>query len=408
MSASSLNGDPGVHSGSGRILTPGLAGIIVTGALTYLAMGMTTLTLPYRVTALGGGNLAVGLVVGSMFASAVVARPLVGRMGARVSRRWLVAGGAGLDALCFMLYGQVPSVWGLAGVRLLNGLGEAMFYTGSATLVTDLVPASRRTEGVSYYSVSVYLGTGLGPSIAVAIIHRSSQSWAFACAGVIAALAALLATRLPSPPIDARPGQRLPWVSRRAVLPGSVLAFGTAGVVAFSAYMALYARHLHMGGVQYVFLTYSGVIVLVRLLGRIHLLGLLTVARAATTAIVTGLCILAFVPSPPAVYAGTAIFASGIALQFPALMGIALRDAPDHERAHVVGTYTAFMDLSQGVSGFVLGVATATAGYAAAFGTSAVLALTGLSMLLLVTHRARVTTRPALETAPTPADPAGR
>jgi MFS family permease len=396
----------GGHSGAGRVLTPGLAAVIVTGALTYLAMGMTTLTLPYRVTALGGGNLAVGAVVGSMFASAVLARPFVGRMGARVSRRWLVLGGAGLDAVCFTLYGQVPTVWGLASVRLLNGVGEAMFYTGSATLVTDLVPASRRTQAVSYYSVSVYLGTGLGPSIAVAIIHQAGQSWAFACAGLTAALAALLATRLPSPAIDARPGQRLPWVSRRAVLPGGVLAFGTAGVVAFSAYMALYARHLHMGGVQYVFLTYSGVIVLVRLLGRIHLLSPMTVARAATTAIVTGLCVVALVPAEPAIYIGTAVFASGIALQFPALMGLALRGAPDYERASVVGTYTAFMDLSQGVSGFILGAATAVAGYRAAFGASAVLALTGLSMLLLVTRRAGVTLRPALETAATPADPA--
>jgi MFS family permease len=399
-----LNGGTGGLPAPGRVLTPGLAAVIVTGALTYLAMGMTTLTLPYRVTALGGGNLAVGAVVGSMFASAVLARPYVGRMGARVSRRWLVLGGAALDAVCFTLYGQVPTVWGLAAVRLLNGLGEAMFYTGSATLVTDLVPASRRTQAVSYYSVSVYLGTGLGPSIAVAIIHRAGQSWAFACAGLTAALAALLATRLPSPSIDARPGQRLPWVSRRAVLPGSVLAFGTSGVVAFSAYMALYARHLHMGGVQYVFLTYSAVIVLIRLLGRIHLLSPMTVARTATTAIVTGLCVVALVPAEPAIYVGTAIFASGIALQFPALMGIALRDAPDYERASVVGTYTAFMDLSQGVSGFLLGGATAIAGYRAAFGCSAVLALTGLSMLLLVTRRTGVTLRPARQAAAAPAD----
>jgi MFS family permease len=401
-----LSGSPGVHAGSGRVLTPGLAGIIVTSALTYLAMGMTTLALPYRVTALGGGNLAVGAVAGTLFASAVVARPFVGRMGARVSRRWLILGGAGIDALCFTLYGQVPGIWGLAGVRLLNGLGEAMFYTGSATLVTDLAPAGRRTEAVSYYSVSVYLGTGLGPSIAVAIMHRSGQSWAFACAGLTAALAAVLATRLPSPAIEAGPGERLPWVSRRAILPGSVLAFGTAGVAGFSAYMALYARHLHMGGVQYVFLTYSAVIVLVRLFGRIHLRGPMAVARLATTAIVTGLCILALVPSAPAVYVGTAVFAGGIALQFPALMGLALRDAPDHERASVVGTYTAFMDLSQGVSGFMLGAATAVAGYRAAFGASAVLALTGLSMLLLVARRAGANRRPALEAAATPADPA--
>jgi predicted MFS family arabinose efflux permease len=259
-----------------------------------------------------------------------------------------------------------------------------MFYTGSATLVTDIAPPTRRAEAISFYSVSVYLGSGIGPSIGVWMERATSLAGAFTLAGGFALSASLLATRLPAPPIPkAEDGQKPAWVNRSAIVPGTVLAFGTAGIIAFSAYVPLYGDELGMSTVQWVFLLYSMVIVAVRLLGRIHRLGPLRVAMIATSAIVLGLSIIAAVPEPAGLYVGAAIFASGIAIQFPALMGLALRGAKDHERAGVVGTYTAFMDLSQGVSGFIMGGAAALAGYRATFGTGAVIALLGVSLLML-------------------------
>src|SRR5689334_13550560 len=218
-------------------------------------MSIVTVSLPHRVTALGGGSLAVGVVAGALFVSAVVCRPAVGRLAAHVSRKYLVICGASIDAVCFTLYGHAPDLAAMVALRLVNGVAEAMFYTGSATLVTDLAPARRRAEAISYYSVSVYLGTGIGPSIGVWMEQATDLAGAFAVAGGCAAAAALLATRLPSPPMaKAAVGDKLEWVNRRAVLPGTVLAFGTAGVIAFSAYVPLYGDELGMQTVQWVFL----------------------------------------------------------------------------------------------------------------------------------------------------------
>jgi predicted MFS family arabinose efflux permease len=192
-----------------------------------------------------------------------------------------------------------------------------------------------------------------------------------------------MATRLPTPPIDLAPAEKLTWVNRSALIPGAVFAFGTAGMIGFSAYVPLYGDELHMSTVQYVFLLYSGTVVAVRLLGRIHRQDPVRVAQVAMTIIAVGLAVIATVPHPWALYVGTVIFAGGIAIQFPALMGIALRNAKDHERVGVIATYTACQDLSQGLSGLILGGATYFAGYRASFGGGAIFAVCGLVLLIV-------------------------
>jgi MFS family permease len=57
--------------------------------------------------------------------------------------------------------------------------------------------------------------------------------------------------------------------------------------------------------------------------------------------------------------------------------------ADDHERAAVVGTFTAFFDLAQGAGGIVLGGVAAIGGYQASFAGGAVCALGALALLRL-------------------------
>jgi MFS family permease len=314
------------------VLTAGLILLVLISLVNYAALGIVTVALPHRIVDLGGDSLAVGLIVGSMFISAVVCRPVMGRYAGRMNRKQLVLIGVGVNIVCFTLYGQAPNLALLALLRLVNGIGEACFYTGSATLVTDLAPSTRRAEAISYYSVSIHVGVGVGPTIGLEFAHHFGLSAAFALAGGLCAVSAVMATRLPTPPIDLAPAEKLTWVNRSALIPGAVFAFGTAGMIGFSAYVPLYGDELHMSTVQYVFLLYSGTVVAVRLLGRIHRQDPVRVAQVAMTIIAVGLAVIATVPHPWALYVGTVIFAGGIAIQFPALMGIALRNAKDHER----------------------------------------------------------------------------
>jgi predicted MFS family arabinose efflux permease len=82
---------------------------------------------------------------------------------------------------------------------------------------------------------------------------------------------------------------------------------------------------------------------------------------------------------------GTIVFAGGIAFMFPALMALAVSRVDPSERGSVVGTTSAFVDLSFGLAPAILGLVVDGFGFEAAFLLSAVIA--GLGALLLVSRR---------------------
>ncbi len=369
-----------------RIITPVFLLAGISSLAYFLAIGMTIPVLPlFVIHGLGGNNFTVGVVVGIFAVTAVIARPVAGRLGNRLGRRILVVAGAVLIALSVALYGLAGGVGVLLLLRLLGGFGEGAFFTGSSTLVADMAPPERRAEALSYFSVALFAGLGLGPTIGQAVYHAAGFTTAFAVAGGSALLASLLATRLPDPRIadvGAPGGGHL--LHRKAVGPAAVLALGIVGLTAFQAYVPLYVTQLHMAGPQFVFLVYAGVVLVTRIVGASFAdrYGVNRVATLATSAIVVGLGVMALWAAPVGLYLGAAIFGVGIALQYPALMALVVNRAEPHERSAMIGTFTMAFDVAQGVAGLVLGGVAAAAGFRASFGAAAGFAVTGLVLLL--------------------------
>ncbi|MBA2642506.1 MAG: MFS transporter, partial [Actinobacteria bacterium] len=84
---------------------------------------------------------------------------------------------------------------------------------------------------------------------------------------------------------------------------------------------------------------------------------------------------------PVGLFVGTAIFAAGQALAFPALMTIAVAATPPAERSSVVGTFSAFADVGFAVGALGLGGVATAAGYEAVFIVGALSSVAGALLL---------------------------
>jgi MFS family permease len=392
---------PGPTSSNERLITGRFALVVAAGLLYFFSLGMLLPVVPLYVEGpLGSGTLAVGIAVGAFSVGAIVLRPWAGRLGDRAGRRILIIGGALVVALSAALYHVSHGVPVLVAMRVLGGLGEAAFFVGAGTMITDLAPEERRGEAISYWSVAVYGGLALGPwlgeSLACNGASRScadghfGRVWTVSAALALGAGAIGLFTRETAPrSAGTPPSPRGRLLHPAAILPGTVLLLGLIGLAGYTSFVALYVREIGMEDSRTVLALYAVVILAVRIFGaRIpDRIGPVRAATFATTTGAAGLVLIAAVPRPAGLIVGTAVFAFGMSLLYPAKLMLALVGLPSSERGSAVGTVSSFFDLSQGLGAAVLGGIADVAGYRGGFLAAAGLTVAGLGVLRVGTAR---------------------
>jgi MFS family permease len=339
----------------------------------------------YAKDALGAGSVGIGIAVAAVSPTALLFQPLVGQLGDRLGRRPLVIVGPLIVAVVVAGYTLATTLWALVALRLLGGIGEAFLFVGAATIVTDLAPASRRGEAMSLYSLGLWGGLAVGPVVGEAVLgdHRYNAVW-LAAAGCSLA-AAVIALTLPEtrPLVAATPRRRRQLIHPAALKPGLVLVTTIFAAAGFNTFVALYARELGLDGAGPVFFLFSVIVVGIRLFGR-RLPDRLGAKRAAGSAIVlvaSGMLVIGLWQEPIGLYLGTAVFAVGAALAFPALMTLAIAGADDSDRSSVVGTFSACADVGFAVGALSLGGVAAVTGYDGVFLVSALVTTLGALVL---------------------------
>jgi MFS family permease len=313
----------------------------------------------------------------------VICRPFAGRVGDRFGRRVLLIGGATIVGIATALYATSESFPVLIGARLLTGVGEAGFFVGGATMITDLAPVARRGEAVSYWSVAVWGGLAFGPVLGEVVLDDSHYQRVWIMAGCLALGASLiaLATRETRHPTLQEVRSKL--IARQAVKPGTLLAMTLFGIVGFQVFLPLYAPEVGVDDVGLLFLVYGVVVLAVRILGAKlpDVLGPMRAGSISMGAAFVGLLVAAGLHNTAGLIVAVVLTAIGSSFLYPSLMLLALHGVAEEERGSVVGTFSAFFDFAGGMSGVVVGVLAALTSYRGSF---AIVAFVVLGALLLL------------------------
>ena len=366
------------------LITLRFATVVASGICYFLSIGVVIPAIPrYVKHRLDGGSLAVGIVVGALFVGAVILRPLAGRIGDRYGRKLLVITGAltvGASMLCYALANSIPT---LVGARILTGVGEAAFFVGAATMITDLAPVERRGEAISYWSVAVYSGFAFGPALGEFV----QRTWGYetlwyvaAGLGFAGAIIGSFTREVEREKTTGPPGHLL---NRKAIGPGSVLFAGLIATAAFSAFVPLYADDVGIEDVAIVFVVFGVLVLLIRVLGA-RIPDALGGARSGTVALVTtafGMTVMALWGTAAGLMSGVVFFAIGQAFLYPAMLLLALQGTDDSERGSAVGTISSCFDLSQGLGSLVVGGVAALTSYRGTFATGAVCSVLAVVLL---------------------------
>lgn len=125
--------------------------------------------------------------------------PLMGWLGDRYRRTWLLAFGVGLWSLATVGSGLARSYGHLALARSVLGIGEATYGVIAPTILIDLFSREKRSRVLSAFYLAMPFGSALGIGLGSVIASKYNWHLAFYIVGVPGLLAAFFAFWLPEP-----------------------------------------------------------------------------------------------------------------------------------------------------------------------------------------------------------------
>jgi MFS family permease len=368
-----------------RMFTRPFVLVTASALALFVYIGVMVPLLPRLIEEeLGGNEIDIGINLATFSLAAILIRPRLGRFAERHGLRYTMIAGAVLAAAATAACTMVDSLWGLLPLRALQGIGEASLFVGAATAISDLAPAGRGAEAASYFSVAVFGGLGLGPVIGESVIGEDRFDAALLVAAGFALLAAGLAMLTPR---GVRQhdlsDDRGPRFNRAAIPTGLVLAFGVGGFVTFNAFMPDYSVTVGLDGSKWVFATYAGVCLLIRVVGATipDRIGHARAVSIALSLMAVGLAMLYVWPYPLGVFISTVIIGIGISFNYPGLMAMTVEAVPERERVRAISTFTMFFEIGTATGAVLFGVMADLTTKRTAFLGGAVYCLIGLVVL---------------------------
>ncbi len=345
-------------------------GVMLANFLMYFAFYVLTPLLPiYLADTFHAPKDTIGMVLSGYVVAGLVVRPLSGMVLALFNRRRVYLVCLATFAIVFGGYPGASTLLMFAIVRTLHGAPFGAVTVAGSTVAIDVLPSSRRNEGMGYYGLSNNLAMAIAPTCGIWLYHATGNFHLLFWLSLAVALLGLLAgwrVELPTATsdeaarakaIDAhKKHARLShlFLSRAWLLAINIALFGFCWGT-LSNYLAIYSREvLHItGGTGTYFALLSTGLILSRLQGGKALRQgqLLESAAHGTLVSLTGFIIFVAINHPVAYYLSAILIGLGNGHIYPAFLNMFIHCAQPNERGAASSSILTGWDL-----GFAAGV----------------------------------------------------
>lgn len=376
----------------------------------FFAFYLLTPLLPlYLHETFGATKDVIGLVLSGYTVTALLFRPFSGYMVDSFPRRTVLLAAYTAFAIFFAGYLAASTLLLFTLVRTLHGGPFGAVTVANSTVAIDVLPSSRRNEGIGYYGLSNNLAMAISPTFAIFVYsqtHNFQLLFWLAFAIALFGLTVDATVRLRPRATTAAP-QKLSldrFILRRGWLIGLNMVFFGFCFGVLSNYLAIYGKQvLHMtGGTGTWFMLCAVGLILSRLQGGKALRqGRLTHNASEGMVIsLVGYTLFILLPTlaqqlhlstqslPLAGYYGSAILIGlGNGHLWPAFQNMMISVAHHNERGTANSTILISWDIGMGLGVLAGGILSELLGYSPAFWTVALVNLLGVALYFLKTRR---------------------
>ena len=221
--------------------------VYVPTALLAFGQGLLVPTLPVYALSLGASFSLVSLIVAAAGLGTLAADLPAGVVLGRLGRRPAMLLGAGLVAASTLGLGVLTNVSALVALRLLAGVGTALWGLSRHAYITDVTVAAQRGRAIAIFGGINRAGNLAAPALGGIVGKAYGLQAPFLLAGALAAATALLAVAF-VPETGARgagqAGHRVRWALVGKLLRSSWRDLSAAGIAQIFAQMIRAGRQL--------------------------------------------------------------------------------------------------------------------------------------------------------------------
>ncbi|ATH62038.1 MFS family permease [Staphylococcus pasteuri] len=133
-----------------------------------------------------------GLVVGLFIVGSLIGRFGTGKYVNTFGPKRILMFGLFCLVITQALYFIPGNIYFLMFVRLINGIATAIATTATGTIAAYVTPQTRKSEGISLFSLSLVLGTAVGPFFGILLLNTFSITLLFTLCIVLGILGLIL------------------------------------------------------------------------------------------------------------------------------------------------------------------------------------------------------------------------
>jgi len=356
-------------------------GITISNLFLFLSFQMLIPTLPVYVEESGGDELAIGLVIGIFTISALLTRPFAGKGLDTVGRKKILVIGMIIFVLSVAGYYWFATVFLILVVRFIHGIGWGMATTTLGTMISDIIPAARRGEGMGYYGLSSTLAMALAPMVGIWVMNEFGFGILFLTATIFGLLSIILFLCVPyqEPQMkQEKVAQFSLWeglVEPKALFPSLlVLLLGVTygGIVSF---ITLFGADVGIRNVGWFFLFNALMVMIVRpVAGKLFdRKGHKWVLYPGAFFSIIGLILLSYTTTVSTLIAASVFYGIGFGAIQPSLQAWTINRVSPQRRGTANGTFFSGFDLGIGAGAMLLGIIARYTSYAMMYRISVVL-----------------------------------
>ncbi len=344
----------------------------------------------------GATKDTIGLVLAGYIVAALLVRPFSGYLADSFPRKKVLLLALALNAIIFGGYLVAGTLLMFFIVRTLHGGPFGASSVANSTVAIDVLPSSRRTEGIGYYGLSNNLGTAIAPTIGVYVYTQThSFQFLFLLALAVALVGFVVDATIKLPERQLMQDKKKLSLDRFFLLRGwlvglNVAVFGLCyGVL--SNYLAIYSKET-LGittGTGTYFAILSGGLMLSRIQGGRALRQGRVVHNAAEGIIIStvGYLLFATVHHPVGYYGSALLIGLGNGHMWLSMQNMIVDLAEHNERGTANSTILTGWDLGLGLGILLGGIVAEHVGYIEAFVAVAIVHAIGVALFFAVTRK---------------------